>query len=181
MAVVGKKCLEIGPGGKGLDGFEAVDVIARTGNTYTAPWGESPLPIEQDTYDEVYASHVLEHVPWFHTDAALRDVLRILKPGGLFEVWVPNFSYIVNCYRDGVCGDNWRKHNTQSDPMLWVNGRLFTYGPKDPNWHRACFDEAHLRRCLEHVGFVQVTRLSERQRGTSHGAIDLGMHGIKPA
>jgi len=180
MPVGAKKCLEIGPGGKGLDGFETVDVVDRKSNTYTAIWGESPLPIEEGIYDEVYASHVLEHVPWFQTNGAICDVFRILKPGGFFEVWVPDFLYIVNCYRDGSCGDKWRKHNSNADPMMWVNGRIFTYGPNDPNWHRACFDEAYLGRCLEAAGFVEVNRLARRQRGTSHGSIDLGMQATKP-
>jgi len=40
------------------------------------------LPFEDDTFDVVVANHMLYHVPEVH--AALRDVRRVLKPGGRF-------------------------------------------------------------------------------------------------
>ena len=148
--------------------------------TYRACWGVEPLPIDDETCELVFASHVLEHVPWNRTKQALAEVYRILVSGGIFEVWVPNFGYIVECYHDNLCGDDWRRDNPNSCPMLWVNGRLFTYGPGDENWHRSCFDERYLRSCLEEAGFQNVVRLRHRTLGVSHGPIDLGMQGIKP-
>tara|TARA_R110002049_G_scaffold242974_1_gene416759 strand:- start:3934 stop:4452 length:519 start_codon:yes stop_codon:yes gene_type:complete len=48
------------------------------------------LPFESGTYDLVYASHVLEHIQ--DDDAAIREVRRILKPGGLAILPVPLVS-----------------------------------------------------------------------------------------
>jgi hypothetical protein len=59
--------------------------------------------------------------------------------------------------------------------MLWVNGRVFTYGPEDNNLHYACFDYEHLSNCLSQVGFIEIDRLAKRTRGVSHGPIDLGV------
>lgn len=172
--------IEIGPGDRPVPGFEAVDSVPRNGVEHFAEWGRDPLPFEAESVDAVFASHVLEHVPWHQTDEALAEVFRILRPGGRFEVWVPNFSYIADCYQRGVCGDGWRKHNPDDDPMTWLNGRIFTYGPGLENYHRAVFNEAHLRSCLERAGFISVFRLIERTLGTSHGRIDLGMEGFRP-
>lgn len=171
------KRLEIGPGDHPLPGFDRLDMIARTNSQFVARWGDEPLPFPDDTYDEVYASHVLEHVPWFKTQDALREVRRILKPGGLFEVWVPNFGYLIECYQSRRCGDDWRRFNPSGDPMLWLNGRLFTYGPGEENWHRACFDRHSLCECLAKAGFTDVEVIPARSRGTSHGRIDLGVLG----
>jgi SAM-dependent methyltransferase len=45
-------------------------------------------PAEDDSFDLIYFNHVLEHIP---DDAgALREVRRILKPGGLVILGVPN-------------------------------------------------------------------------------------------
>ena len=131
-------------------------------------------------YDLVYASHVLEHVPWNRVNDALGEVFRVLRPGGEFEVWVPDFAYIVDCYLARRCGDQWRRFNPEGDPMKWVNGRVFTYGPKDGNWHHGCFDERYLAQCLSESGFVDVNAIPKRLRGVSHGEIDLGMRGFKP-
>jgi SAM-dependent methyltransferase len=183
------RCLEIGPGDCPIDpGWDTVDSkIARIGRGTDGykqypfgGWGYELIPAARGTYDLVYASHVLEHVPWYKTVNALKDVWRILKPGGTIEVWVPNFWYLVQCYQERICGDRWKKHNRRRDPMLWLNGRLFTYGPGDDNWHRACFDGGHLANCLQQAGFTDVARIPRRTRGRSHGKIDLGMTGRKP-
>lgn len=159
---------------------DAVTVDCVPGANFRAQWGTEPLPFEPESYDEVYASHTLEHVPWFKTRVALLDVFKVLKSGGRFEVWVPDFNYIVDCYLKRRCGDGWRRYNEDGNPMLWTNGRIFTYGPGEENWHRAVFDAVHLRDCLESTGFIDVARIPRRMRGISHGAIDLGMIARKP-
>jgi predicted SAM-dependent methyltransferase len=143
-------------------------------------WGRDPIPLGSGTVDELYASHVLEHVPWTQTAAALAEALRVLAPGGLLELWVPDFGYIISCYQNHVCGDAWRRHNPAGDPMTWVNGRIFTYGPDERNWHHACFDSEHLRKVVQAAGFTDARICPERRRGTSHGLIDLGVTARKP-
>ncbi len=65
--------------------------------------------------------------------------------------------------------------------MLWVNGRVFTYGPEEANFHRACFDYEHLSCCLSQAGFVDIRRLGGRRRGESHGPMELGIECRRPA
>ena len=173
------KTLEIGPGQWKLEGADLLDSEPRDDLTYQATWGEHPLPIPDALYDDVFASHVLEHVPWMHTKAALQEVLRILKPGGKLEVWVPDFKFIVENYRQQKCGDGWRVHNPQANYMKWVNGRIFTRGPGLENFHRAVFDEEYLRWCLYDAGFAKSVRLAYKKRGRSHGDLEIGMEAFK--
>jgi predicted SAM-dependent methyltransferase len=158
--------------------WDRLDVKPGPGVTHVAPWGSGKLPIADDTYDLLYASHVLEHVAWFRTTLALRETCRVLKPGGVLEVWVPDFTKIVDSFRRGRCGDNWRKHNPLGHPWRWLNGRVFAYGP-EPNWHKAVFDAQNLRDHLREAGFVDVQAL-EKPRGYDHGPVNLGMRGVKP-
>ncbi len=126
------KILEIGPGtvdAKSVvfPGADTLDGVV--GNpTYKASWGKTALPIESETYDRVFASHVLEHVPWYRVKFALTEAHRILKPGGELEIYVPDFEAIVRSYLAKQCGDKWRVFNPDNDYMTWVNGRIFTYG-----------------------------------------------------
>jgi ubiquinone/menaquinone biosynthesis C-methylase UbiE len=45
------------------------------------------LPFADDTFDKVICSEVLEHIPDYH--GALREIERVLKPGGLLCASVP--------------------------------------------------------------------------------------------
>lgn len=168
--------LEIGPGAAPLgEGWETLDVTpAREPGQWQAVWGVSRLPFDDATFELIYASHVLEHVPWFRTHHALAEAHRILRPGGCLELWVPDFGYLVECYLAYQCGDDWRHQNPDGDPMRWLNGRLFAYGPPQANWHRAVFDRVGLTRQLLAAGFAAVTRL-DSPRGYDHGRINLGV------
>lgn len=176
--------LEIGPGPEKLGpGWTTLDCKAGPQVDRVAVWGAERLPFPDDKFALVYAAHVLEHLPWFQTQAALQEVFRILQPGGGFEVFVPDFEWLVDRYLDQDCGDAWRHANPDNDPMVWLNGRLFTYGgpggAQDPNWHRSVFDQPYLTRCLERAGFIQLELLKE-ERGHRHGRLSLGMKGRKP-
>lgn len=174
------RALEIGPGKRRiLPGCITTDCTARDGVDVLSNWGHVPLPFKDGEFDLVYACHVLEHVPWWKTQTALKDVLRILKPGGCFEVHVPDFNYIIQCYFHGACGDDWRKFNPDNDPMVWVNGRIFTHGPNDDNIHRACFDKTSLRQHLTQAGFINIGH-DNKPRTNNHGRINLPAIAYKP-
>lgn len=173
--------LEIGPGEKPTDlSWDTMDVIQRPGLTWLHDARSLPLPIPDASYGLVYMSHILEHIPWTQTVAFLKEIRRILIPGGSVEIWVPDLAKLVQAYLEhNTGGCKWRKFNKENDPVTWFNGRLFTYGPEDENWHRAAFDAQYLKRQLRRAGFdAAINRLS-KPRGYDHGWINLGMVAYK--
>jgi predicted SAM-dependent methyltransferase len=151
------------------------------------------MPFRNGTFDLVYASHVLEHIPWYHVEATLREWTRILKPGGQLELWVPDGLKICRALLDAEehgCDptilDGWYKFNPEKDSCVWAAGRLFAYGdgkgcPDHPNWHRAVFTPRYIKAMLEKIGLTHVRDLThEDVRGYDHGWINLGVGGVKP-
>jgi len=57
------------------------------------------LPLEDSTVDEIVASHILEHTP-FYSDA-LGEWKRVLKPGGRVVVVTPDILQAYAFYRAG--------------------------------------------------------------------------------
>jgi predicted SAM-dependent methyltransferase len=59
---------------------------------------ESPFPFEDSEFDAVYHSHLLEHLPKRRAPLFLRECYRVLKPGGILRVVVPDLEQIARLY-----------------------------------------------------------------------------------
>ena len=84
-----KRKIEIGPGAVRIPDFETLN-IAWTPLTDYVLDASKRLPFKNETFELVYASHILEHMPWYHVEDILTEWIRILKPKGVLEVWVPD-------------------------------------------------------------------------------------------
>jgi SAM-dependent methyltransferase len=186
------RCLEISPGGCRLPGFETLNVIGGRGVDYIGD-ASKRLPFPDETFDLIYASHILEHVPWYKTEATLHEWTRVLKHGGRLEIWTPDGLKIARAFVAAEDGnshdfhlDGWWRFNEMRDPSVWMSGRCFSYGdgtgkPNDPNWHRALFSERRLRNLMRDAGLTEIRRLAKGDvRGHDHGWINLGCSGIRP-
>lgn len=99
----GKRVLNIGCG---FSQYRAPNVVNLDGYAICRPnvvWdlSKTPLPFENETFDLILASHILEHVPnWWD---CFSDFGRILKVGGTVEVFVPGGgSDSILGYRDHI-------------------------------------------------------------------------------
>jgi predicted SAM-dependent methyltransferase len=60
------------------------------------------LPVFRDEmFDEVRAHHVLEHLPRSRAVLALAEFQRILVPGGVLDIEVPDVAGVLDAYADG--------------------------------------------------------------------------------
>lgn len=182
------RALEIGPGKKRIRGFETVNVVKTPTTDHVAD--ARTLPFADASFDLIYASHIIEHLPWYQTDDALREWARVLKPGGSLEVWTVDaykVARLLVAYEDTgekVKPDDWTRHGVDRDPYLWCAGRVFAYGngegDSSPNWHRALFTPKHLMACFERAGFTGIRRMTRAEvRGRDHGWVNLGVCGTK--
>ena len=97
--------------------------------------------------DEIYACHVLEHIPRSEVVTTLCHWHHLLKIGGKLRLAVPDFEAIVKIYQH----DPFSLH----DKLL---GLLYG-GQRDKyDYHTMTYDFANLKRLLEQVGFDDVER-----------------------
>jgi predicted SAM-dependent methyltransferase len=184
--------LEIGPGQVRIDGFETLN-IKYSKNVDFVLDASKKMPFTDNTFDVIYASHILEHISWYRTKDVLSEWIRILKPGGELELWVPDSVKIAKAFVDAelleskdFLDDGWFKFNTIKDSCVWFSGRVFSYGDgksdySNVNWHHAAFSYRYLSKLLLELNLRDVTQLpSYRNRGTDfHGWINLGILGRK--
>lgn len=56
------------------------------------------IPFEDNAFHVVYHSHLLEHFPREHAPRFMRDCFRVLQPGGIIRVAVPDLETIARLY-----------------------------------------------------------------------------------
>ena len=109
------------------------------------------LPFPDNSTDFVYSSHFLEHL--FREDARrlLSESLRVLKPGGLCRICVPDLAYAVAQYQAG--------HKKEMlENYFFVEDRA-SYLAR----HKYMYDFELLRDVLLELGFVDVRRCAYRE------------------
>ena len=60
------------------------------------------IPFDDGTFDVVYHSHFLEHIDRHQAPGLLRECGRVLKPGGVLRVVVPDLEMLVGCYTQSL-------------------------------------------------------------------------------
>ncbi len=91
------KRLNLGCGDKIKKGYVNLDFIKQPGVDVVHDLSKFPWPFKDNEFDEVSASHLLEHVKEF--EKTLLEIKRICKNRGIIKIRVPHFSCGVT-YRD---------------------------------------------------------------------------------
>jgi predicted SAM-dependent methyltransferase len=118
----------------------------------------------------VFSEHCLEHFSLPHGLALMREVLRVLRPGGVVRMVVPDGGlYLENYAHRKSGGDTLFPFETKEHflgqfvPMLSVN-RVFYQDRESIAGHRTIYDADLLSLVLNKAGFEKTER-----RSYSHG------------
>jgi predicted SAM-dependent methyltransferase len=116
--------------------------------------------IETGTIDLIYASHVLEHFGRREHLEVLREWHRVLKPGGVLRLSVPDFAACAALYYEQGLVDG----------LTGLVG-LVSGGQRDPfDFHKMIFDRELLTKSLTESGFSAVRPWDWRV--TEHADVD---------
>ena len=118
------------------------------------------LPFADEAVDLIYASHVLEYFDRTEVLKVLTEWHRVLKPGGVLRLGVPDFEAMARLYVDGKC-----KLSNILGPLY---GKM-SMGDKTI-YHKTTYDFVELESILESLTFKGVTRYDWRD--TEHAGMD---------
>lgn len=107
---IGPKRLNLGCAGNSFAGWDNLDLDPAVKPDIICKLGSEPVPVPDNTYDTVFASHVLEHIPRERLISVMYDLYRILKPGGFLIAITPYGSsddawenpHHMQCFTEGT-------------------------------------------------------------------------------
>lgn len=127
--------IDIGCGGlpeRWKEGYAGVDVVDYS-NIYPGKFIQANLfnemPFDDNSIEEVYASHFIEHIPQDKVIWFFNEVYRILIPNGIFEIFVPpDDGRGANC--DPTHRSYWNDLSFRYYDMSWCRTLSESYGIK---------------------------------------------------
>ena len=96
-----KSLLNLGCGTRFHPSWVNVDFDARDASVLSHDLRRG-VPFADEQFDVVYHSHLLEHFPRPQARAFLRETYRVLKPGGMTRIAVPDLERIAQVYLKAV-------------------------------------------------------------------------------
>jgi predicted SAM-dependent methyltransferase len=140
--------LHIGCGKKYLPGYKHLDVIDYEHVDFVCDARHLNM-IKDKTVSEIYACHILEHVERSEVLGVLQEWHRVLKPGGVIRIAVPDFEAVVKEYND-------------KKDLMCFQGLLYGGQSYDYNFHHVAFDIAVLKQFLDEAGYFEASRYDWR-------------------
>lgn len=150
-AMGGGEPLRLHVGGKEVrPGWKILNAQAGPGVDYVGDCADLGR-FADGSVEEIYASHVLEHLGYqSELPRALKEFHRVLRPGGIARISVPDFERLVRLFLDPASTLDER----------YVCMRMVFGGQVDEfDYHRVGLSEEFLTQYLLHAGFSRVERV----------------------
>lgn len=141
--------LHLGCGRRNIPGFIHIDLESLPHIDYVHDIGSLPM-IENESVDLIYCSHSFEYFDRGEAPTVLRDWYRVLSPGGILRLAVPDFAALVQIYK------KYHDLNLILGPLYgrWEVGTDESYIV----FHKTVYDFSSLKSVLESCGFITVHR-----------------------
>ncbi|MEK6208863.1 MAG: methyltransferase domain-containing protein [Pseudomonadota bacterium] len=125
----GKRLLNVGCGLHFHPDWVNVDVVPASSGVIAADVRKG-LPFPDEVFDAVYCSHVLEHLPRQEAASLLRHTHRVLRPGGVIRVVVPDLETLAREYLRLLDSLN-REPNASAADYDWIMLEMYDQAVRD--------------------------------------------------
>lgn len=140
--------LHIG-GEQAKDGWSILNITQKSEVDFIGDISDLSM-FENDSISEIYASHVLEHVPQAKALETLKQICRILKTSGKFYVSVPDLDILCHTFINPMASPDVKFHIMK----MIFGGQIDKY-----DFHFFGWNEMFLFEFLNQAGFSQARRV----------------------
>jgi predicted SAM-dependent methyltransferase len=147
--------LHLGCGTVRLDGWINIDIDGEPDLALDLRYG---LPFPDGSVDLIHSEHVMEHFRLADGQVLIAEAYRVLRPGGVIRLGMPDLARIVARYAD----PDWRAQPWIEDPAFdWIDSPVALMNVAFRGWeHQYLYDETELRLRLGRAGFTRVERVA---------------------
>jgi predicted SAM-dependent methyltransferase len=157
--------LNWGCGEWALDGWINSDIKENVGVDIVADIRDG-LPLESATIDYAVSIHSLPEIPFTELVPALQELRRVLKPGGVLRLALPDLDKGIDAYlRRDASYFKVPDSDAQSVGAKFVT-QMIWYG-----YSRSLFTHEFTQELLEKAGFVRVDHVSFRHTASPYPEI----------
>jgi predicted SAM-dependent methyltransferase len=143
--------LNLGSGTTPIPGFVNVDALEEApGVDVIADIGER-LPFDDGAAEQVYASHLLEHFATDRVPELLAEWRRVLRPGGVLLIAVPDLDAIASIL---ISREGW--FTPPNAP--WI-GAIYGGQKDEYDFHKTGFTGPWLAHLMREAGFGEIERV----------------------
>jgi predicted SAM-dependent methyltransferase len=130
-------------------GWKTLDAVAGPEVDYVVDCRDLSR-FEPHSFEALYASHVLEHIPYAEVQRTLKEWHRVLKPGGKLMVAVPDMNILSQLFA---------KPEVKGDDKFLVMQMMFGGQSDAYDFHHVGFDLEILGVHLFNAGFEDIRRV----------------------
>jgi len=139
------------------------------------PGNATKIPVGDGVADVLYTSHMLEHLDRREVPAFLAEARRVLKPGGILRIVVPDIRAAVDEYIASGDADHFvdHMHMVYPKPSNTLGKLKFAFltGFREHQW---MYDAKSLAKLLAQAGFENPRHLKPGETTISDpGSLDL--------
>ena len=120
-----------------------------------------PFPLADDTFDYIFAEHMIEHIDYDNAALMLRECRRVLKRGGVIRLATPDLEVLIGLHAEV-------KSTAQQRYIDWIIRNflpaveackdVFVINNAFRAWgHRFLYDRSTLRLAMVRAGFEGIT------------------------
>jgi SAM-dependent methyltransferase len=140
--------LHLGSASALKEGWVNIDLV---GHSADIAWNLlRPLPFPDESAEAVFHEHVLEHFPAADALRLLEDCFRVLRPGGVLRVGVPDAGAYARSYVEGGRGVIDAIRPGRPTAMVALTELFYGHG------HRSMYDAETLELFVAAAGFDDV-------------------------
>jgi len=113
------------------------------------------MPFKDERFEGIFSEHFFEHLIPDHANSFLSECLRVLKPGGVLRLSVPDGELYLNKYFNDHEWMLQRRPNVTPRTRIAIVNEVFRQGFE----HQYCYDFETIKVVLEEAGFKDVRRV----------------------